>query len=126
MKCFNHPEKEGAAICKACGKAICHGCAQESKDGIACQQSCIDSLSKKNELYSKQAAHLKNLQRMNFLGSFFSIIMGILFMYFSSQGFGLVYDFIFLLGIGFTVYGIVAQFVNMFIFFKKRRIQNNK
>ena len=41
--------------------------------------------------------------------------MGALFIYFSSQGFGLVYDFIFLLGVGFIVYGFVAQFVNMFI-----------
>jgi len=121
MKCFNHPEREGVAICKACGKAICHDCAQESKGGIACQQSCINSLSKRDELYSKQTAHLRNLQRMNFLSSLFSIGMGILFIYFSSQGFGLVYDFIFLLGLGFTVYGIVAQFVNMIIFFKKRK-----
>jgi hypothetical protein len=58
---------------------------------------------------------------MNFLGSFFSIGMGILFIYFSSQGYGLVYDFVFLLGIGFAVYGIVAQFVIMLIFFKSRK-----
>ena len=121
MKCYNHPENDSVAICKACGKAICHECAQESKDGIACQQSCIDSLAKENDLYTNQATHLKNLKRMNFLGSFFSIGMGILFIYFSSQGFGLVYDFIFLLGIGFTVYGFVAQFVNMLIFFKTRK-----
>ena len=63
---------------------------------------------------------MKNLKRMNFLGSFFSIGMGILFIYFSSQGFGLVYDFVFLLGIGFTVYGVVAQFVNMLILFKEK------
>jgi hypothetical protein len=126
MKCFNHPERDSIAICKACGKAICHECAQETEAGIACQQSCADSLLKENELYSKQAAHLKNLQRMNFLGSFFSIGMGILFIYFSSQGFGLVYDFVFLLGVSFTVYGIVAQFVNMVIFFKKRKNTNNK
>ena len=123
MKCYNHPERNGIAICKACGKAVCHECARESQNGIACQQSCINTLSKKKKLYSLQAAHLKNLKRMNLLASFFSIGMGILFIYFSSQGFGLVYDFIFLLGVGFTVYGIVAQFVNMFIFFKSRKIQ---
>ena len=58
---------------------------------------------------------------MHVLGSFFSIGMGLLFIYFSSQGFGLVYDFVFLLGIGFIVYGIMAQFVNMLIFFKTRK-----
>ena len=126
MKCYNHPERDSVAICKACGKAICHECAQESKDGIACQQSCINSLSKKEDIYTKQAAHLKNLKRMNLLGSFFSIGMGLLFIYFSSQGFGLVYDFVFLLGIGFIAYGIMAQFVNMLIFFKTKKIRNNK
>ena len=121
MKCYNHPERDGIAICKACGKAVCHECAQESENGITCQQSCNNRLSEKKSLYSLQTAHLKNLKRMNLLGSFFSIGMGLLFIYFSSQGFGLVYDFIFLLGVGFTVYGIVAQFVNMFIFFKSRK-----
>ena len=121
MKCYNHPERDGIAICKACGKAVCHECAQESENGITCQQSCINRLSEKKSLYSLQTAHLKNLKRMNLLGSFFSIGMGLLFIYFSSQGFGLVYDFIFLLGAGFTVYGIVAQFVNMFIFLKSRK-----
>ena len=120
MKCFNHPERDGVAVCQSCGKAICHDCVLESENGIACQQSCVNSLSRKADLYTLQNAHLKNLKRMNFLGSFFSIGMGILFIYFSSQGFGLVYDFVFLLGIGFTVYGVVAQFVNMLIFFKKR------
>ena len=121
MKCFNHPESEAIAICKACGKAVCKECGLESENGIACQQNCINTLSEKKNLYSLQAAHLKNLKRMNLLGSFFSVCMGVLFIYFSSQGFGLVYDFVFLLGIGFTVYGVVAQSLNMLIFFKKRK-----
>ena len=119
MKCYNHPAIDGIAICKACGKAICHECAMESEGSIACQQSCLNTLSNKKEFYAKQTAHLNNLKRINILGSFFSIGMGALFIYFSSQGFGLVYDFIFLLGVGFIVYGFVAQFVNMFIVNKK-------
>jgi len=79
------------------------------------------TLLQKKDLHAKQAAHLENLKRTNLLGSFFSVGMGLLFIYFSSQGFGLVYDFVFLLGIGFTVYGVVAQFVNMLIFFKKEK-----
>lgn len=121
MKCFNHPERDAVAICNACGKAVCRECGLESEHGIACQQSCAESLSAKTELYSEQAAHLKNIKRMNYLGSLFSIIMGLLFIYFSSQGFGLVYDFVFLLGIGFTLYGIVAQIVNMVIFIKSKK-----
>jgi len=121
MKCFNHQEREAVAVCKACGKAVCHECATESENGIACQQSCANVLLHKKELQIKQVDHLKNLKRMNFLGSFFSIGVGLMFIYFSSQGFGLVYDFVFLLGTRFTVYGIVAQLLNMIIFFKTRK-----
>jgi hypothetical protein len=120
MKCFNHPESEAIAICKACGKAVCKECGLESENGIACQQRCANTLSTQNELYAIQAAHFKNIKRMNIMGSLFSIIMGILFIYFSSQGFGLVYDFIFLLGAGFIVYGIVAQVVNLLIWMKSK------
>ncbi|KPJ99680.1 MAG: hypothetical protein AMJ60_04170 [Desulfobacterales bacterium SG8_35] len=120
MKCFNHPAREAVAICKACGRAVCPDCGLDSEGGIACRQSCAQALLDNNKLYAKQAAHLKNIKQMNFLGSFFSIGMGCLFIYFSSQGFGLVYDFVFLLGAGFTVYGIMAQLVIIFIFLKSK------
>lgn len=126
MKCYNHPDRDGIAICRSCGKAICRECAMESRDGIACQQSCLASLAEKSALNAQQAVHLKNLKRTNLLGSLFSIAMGILFIFFSFQGFGLVYDFIFLLGIGFTLYGIVAQAVNMVIFLKSSKNKVNK
>ncbi len=125
MKCYNHPARDGVAICKGCGRAVCHECARESDETIACRQSCIASLAERNDLYTRQTAHLKNMRRMSILGSFFSIGMGILFIYFSSQGYGLVYEFIFILGIGFTVYGVVAQLVNIFTFFISRKKRSN-
>ena len=121
MKCFNHPEKDAAAICLACGRGVCPGCAIASENGIACKQSCAENLAAENALQSKQADHLRSIKRMNLLGSFFSIGAGLLFIYFSSQGSGLVYDFIFLLGTGFTVYGIMVQLVNIVIFFKAKK-----
>ena len=47
--------------------------------------------------------------------------MGLLFIYFSFMGYGLVYDLIRLLGGGFTLYGVVVMFVNMVIFFRSRK-----
>jgi hypothetical protein len=72
MKCF-HPAGEAVAICKACSKAVCAESALESEYGVACQQSCAKTLSEKNELYTLQAAHLKNIKRMNVPGSFFPL-----------------------------------------------------
>lgn len=121
MRCFNHPERDAVALCKACGKAVCPDCAIESQNGFACQQSCTQTLIERHELHDKQAVHLRNIKRTNLLSSLFSISFGILFIYFSSQGFGLVYDFVFLLGVGFTVYGLIALLVNMFIFLKSKK-----
>jgi hypothetical protein len=120
MNCYNHPEKDAVAICRACGKAVCRKCGLETENGIACQQSCANQLAKQEELNSTFSAHLKSIKRLNFLGSLFSIVMGLLFMYFSTLGYGIVYDFVFLLGGGFTFYGVVVQFVNLVIFFKAR------
>jgi hypothetical protein len=116
MKCFKHQTREAVAICKACGRGVCSSCALESENGIACRQSCAGTLAEESSLSAQQAAHYRNLRRQNLAGAFFSIGMGILFMFFSSWGSGLVYDFIFLLGAGFAVYGIVVLLANMVIF----------
>ena len=121
MKCYNHPEREAVAECRACGKAVCQECGLETGNGIACRQSCASIFAEKTEHYSRQAAHLKNLKRLNFLSSLFSIGMGLLFIYFSFMGYGVVYDLILLIGTGFTIYGVVAQLVNMIIFFTSKK-----
>ena len=122
MRCYNHPETDGVAVCRACGRVICSECAIEAEDNsIGCSPACVNTLADKSQLHSRQVAHLKNLQRMNVLGSLFSIGFGLLFIYFSNLGYGIVYTLILFLGIGFTVYGVVAQLANMFIFLKNRR-----
>ena len=121
MKCYNHPEREAVTVCRACGKTVCHDCGLETENGFACQQRCVETLSVRKEHYARQSAHLRNIKRMNFLGSFFSLGMGLLFIYFSFMGYGLVYDLIRLLGGGFTLYGVVVMFVNMVIFFRSKK-----
>jgi hypothetical protein len=121
MKCYNHPERDAVVICKACGKAVCHTCGIKTGNGFVCQQNCAETLAEINELQARQVEHLKNIKRLNFLGSFFSICMGLLFIYFSSLGYGIVYNFVLLLGFGFTLYGVVAQLVNIVIFLKSKK-----
>jgi hypothetical protein len=121
MKCYNHSEREAVVICRACGKAVCQECGLETENGFACQRNCAKTLAGINEHYAGQAAHLRNIKRMNFLGSLFSIGMGLLFIYFSFMGYGVVYDLLLLLGAGFTFYGVMAQLVNMIIFFKIKK-----
>ena len=40
MKCFNHPQSDGVAICKSCGRALCHDCHAEVETGSACKSRC--------------------------------------------------------------------------------------
>ena len=121
MKCYNHSERDAVAVCKACGQAICHTCSIKTGNGFVCQQSCAESLAELNMLQTSQKAHLKNIKRLNLLGSLFSIGMGLLFIYFSFQGYGLVYDFVLLLGAGFTVYGVVTQSITLIMFFRSNK-----
>jgi hypothetical protein len=121
MKCYNHSERDGVAICQACGRSLCRECVRETEAGISCPGKCTDALLKNRELRSELASHLKNTRRSSLLGSFFSMGIGILFIVFSKLGFGLVYNLLFLLGLGFTIYGFVVLFVDMIIFLKQRK-----
>lgn len=120
MKCYNHPERDGVAICMACGRALCHECFRETETGIGCRDKCTDLLERNKKLSAGLEAYLKNAKRNVFLSAFFSMGMGILFIVFSNMGFGIVYDFILILGTGFILYGFVALLANMIIFFKQR------
>jgi hypothetical protein len=60
MKCYNHPEREAVAVCRACGRAVCHDCGPETENGFACQQRCAVTLSVRKEDYTRQFAHLRN------------------------------------------------------------------
>jgi len=126
MKCYNHPEKDSVAICRACGKALCHDCAAETEAGLSCPGKCAESLLEDRKVHTELGFHLKKAKRASRLGSFFSVGMGLLFILFSTMGFGLVYNFILLIGIGFTVYGMVALLVDLIIFIKHGKNRSRK
>ena len=50
MKCFNHDTADAVAICKNCNRAICHACAADVGNGIACRGSCEDEVRAVNAL----------------------------------------------------------------------------
>ena len=39
MKCYNHNDRDGFVVCKACGKALCLECAEEYKNSYVCKNS---------------------------------------------------------------------------------------
>lgn len=40
MECFNHGGEAACGICRQCGKALCHECAQVSEGGLICAGKC--------------------------------------------------------------------------------------
>lgn len=52
MKCYNH-QTDAVGICKSCNKGICKDCAVDVGDGIACHNSCEQSVKILNELVSE-------------------------------------------------------------------------
>ena len=52
MNCFTHSEVNAVAVCKACGKAICHSCVIDLGHAIACSERCKEDAA---ELYQMNA-----------------------------------------------------------------------
>ena len=50
MKCFNHDGSDAVAICKNCNKALCHACAVDVGNGVACVGDCEQEVRGINEL----------------------------------------------------------------------------
>lgn len=50
MKCFNHDGSDAVAICKNCNKALCHACAIDVGNGVACTGDCEQEVRSLNEL----------------------------------------------------------------------------
>ena len=50
MKCFNHDGVDAVAICKNCNKALCHTCAVDLWNGVACLNACEQEVIALNEL----------------------------------------------------------------------------
>jgi len=52
MRCFYHGDVEAVAVCKSCGRGICHDCYAEVGTGTACRNRC-----------ESEVATLEDLQR---------------------------------------------------------------
>lgn len=40
MVCLNHPDREAAAVCAACGKPLCNECILRADGAIYCSEAC--------------------------------------------------------------------------------------
>ena len=40
MVCLNHPHRDAAAVCAACGKPLCSECILKAGDSVYCSEAC--------------------------------------------------------------------------------------
>lgn len=50
MNCYRHPSRPAIGSCKACSKGLCHECAQDTKNGLACVDVCVDEVKRLNRI----------------------------------------------------------------------------
>lgn len=79
MKCFNHPEKDAVAICKSCNKALCHECASEVTNGIACKGKCEEEVLFLNEMLERNKTVYSKTGKTYMRSSIIYFLAGIAF-----------------------------------------------
>ena len=50
MNCYRHPSRPALGSCKACSKGLCLECSYDTKNGLACVDTCIDEVKRLNRI----------------------------------------------------------------------------
>jgi hypothetical protein len=53
MRCFFHGDAEAVAVCKSCGRAICHDCSAEVGTAIGCRNRCESDVEALNAIIER-------------------------------------------------------------------------
>jgi hypothetical protein len=110
MKCFNHSESDAVAVCKACGKAICHECTTDLGHSIACKDSCVEKANLLEAIVSNAKTTYSNQKRNQlFMPAFFGFMgVGLLV---SGLRRGIEINSTVFMALGFIAFGVVMLFI---------------
>lgn len=56
MRCFFHGDIEAVAVCKSCGRAVCHDCSMEVGTVIGCRNRCESDVAALNAIIERSKA----------------------------------------------------------------------
>lgn len=79
MKCFNH-DVDAVAICKNCNKALCHPCAVDVGNGLACVGACEQEVRALNELIRR---NLTSAQKTGYAYQRNAVVCGLIALVFA-------------------------------------------
>lgn len=80
MKCFNHSLTDGVAVCKSCGRALCHDCCAEVGTGSACKNRCETDVEDLNIIIKRSKSAYQKTGGTYRRSGIAMLIMGLLFL----------------------------------------------
>lgn len=110
MRCFYHGDLEAVAVCKSCGRGVCHDCTSEVGTGTACRNRCETDVEALNDMIERGKTTHQKASSTYSRNGLFGILSGAVFMgvgVFEFDG-GMLYFFGILGGL-FMIHGI-SQF----------------
>jgi hypothetical protein len=87
MKCFNHEGVDAVAICKNCNKALCHACAADVGNGVACVGACEEEVRALNELIRRNRTAAQRTGYAYHRNAIVCALLALIFVYLSVDAF---------------------------------------
>ena len=86
MNCYRHSSDPAVGICKHCHKALCHECATDTGDGIACTATCVETVHALNGLIDRNRKTVAAQQKNAYILPAFLGVIGTIFLIFGLSG----------------------------------------
>jgi hypothetical protein len=112
MKCFNHDSSDAVAICKSCNKALCHACASDVGNGVACLGDCEHEVRALNELIRRNRTAAQKTGYAYNRNAIVCALIALIFIYLSYDAFQSGRTPLLVVTAGSTVIFALAAFFN--------------
>ncbi len=122
MHCYQHPQQSAVGICKHCYKGLCHNCASDTGDGLACHEH-TQRVNDVNTVIDRSIKAIKDAPVNVLIAPIFIIMLGICFVatyFLFSQKTGAFSLFIGITGMIFILFGIISIIRNRKIYKNSR------
>lgn len=122
MHCYQHPQQSAVGICKHCYKGLCHNCASDTGDGLACHEHA-QIVNDVNTVIDRSIKAIKDAPVNVVIAPIFTIILGICFVatyFFISKKTETFSLFVVTAGLIFILFGIISIIRNRKIYKNSR------
>jgi hypothetical protein len=121
MKCFNHSQSDGVAVCKSCGRILCHDCCAEVGTGSACKGRCEADVEDLNVIIKRSKSAYQKTGGAYRRNGIAMLVLGLVFFFIGIipviTGHGYASIFIAIMGLLFVIW-------SYFSFVSARQISN--